>query len=326
MSLALTGLLLLGVALVYFLFFDLKRVHLSALVPDDYAFAVVYSSVDDLRASYEAPYARRDTDVGTDRIARPINVLGLEGVSQQQPVGSYWTADMKQVWIVPTIDFGALEEAFFTHRENTRLRPPARVARNYVSLSESSWKPSPGPDETWVRKATTYPIALVGKPRDGILLTRMLAYLFAHEPSRKPAGVRILGREILKMPRPVSQGIAAQMETLLVGFRLDKPELPVGIDVECELAGDSAFHHTLPDGLGNLVSAIPTTATAFGALALKGGRMEEPRTPPRRGRRSARRRVDPHQTPRTTQHGAAHRANGERDRSGRVRRRRESRL
>ncbi len=269
MSLALTGLLLLGVALVYFVFFDLKQVHIAALVPDDFSFAVVYASIDDLRESYEAPYARQDADTGVDRIGRPTNVPGLEGVAQQRPVGSYWTHDQQLVWLLPYTDFGAFEEAFFTNRENTRLRPPQRVAQNYLSLSETAVRPRRSDDEPLFRQASTYPIALVGRPRDGGDLKRMFSYLFLHEPTRKPQGVRVLGREIARWPPRAAAFAASQIESLLVGFRPGKSEEPVGVDVELKPRADTALQHALPDGMGKLVAAAPHSTVALAGLALK---------------------------------------------------------
>ncbi|MDH3590596.1 MAG: hypothetical protein OER88_01865 [Planctomycetota bacterium] len=269
MSVAATALLLVGIALVYYLFFDLRQVHIAALVPDDFSFGVFYSSVDDLREAYEAPYARKDADAGVERVGRPANIPGLEGVAQHRPAGSYWTNRDELVWLVPYTDFGAFEAAFFQSRENTRLRSPQRVSENYLSLSEAALAPRPGKDQTLVRRATEYPIALVGRPDDARSLLRMLSYLFLHEPARKPQGALLLGRQIARLPRAIFEFCAAEWDSLLLGFRRSEVGEPVVVDVEVRTAQGGALSHADGQALGSIVSAAPHSAVAVAAWAMR---------------------------------------------------------
>ena len=272
------GVLLLAAALGFYLLFQLPAVGMAGLVPHDFVFGVFYSSIDDLREAYEAPGARNDADPGRLRVGDRVNVPDLDGVAQSEPVGVYWTARREEVFLVPTFDAGSFEDAFEQSRENTRLRAPRRVSKQYVSLSESSAVAEPQErDAPLVARAAGFPIALAGRPKDAETLRFMLQYLLAWEPRQKPAGLPILAREVGKLPESFAGFAARAVDGFVLGFeKRPTPAAPVQVD----LWGAQTPGGVLERGaaaardldLGGLASTFPhdTVVLAGAALDAKG--------------------------------------------------------
>ncbi|MFI5403356.1 MAG: hypothetical protein ACHQ1G_10495 [Planctomycetota bacterium] len=232
------AILLLAVG-VYALFFRLEPAHISELVPRDFSFGVFTRSLNDLRQLYEGPYAREDSDPAQLRYGRPSNVPGLDGVDYDAPAGSYWTDGIKdEVFLMPIRDARAFEDAFDRERENTRMRDPEWAAKNYASLSEQRVTPRRGARNDLVMRATRYPLALCGRPRDGAWLRAMLSYLLAREAPRKP-DLPLLAREALRLPPGIADAIARECEDFLLGFPLpEAPDAPVKVVGEASLVPD----------------------------------------------------------------------------------------
>lgn len=234
------ALLILAVG-VYALFFRREPAHVSELVPRDFSFGVFTRSLNDLRQLYEGPYAREDADPAHLRFGRPCNVPGLDGVDYDAPAASYWTDGIgEEVFLMPILDARAFEDGFDRERENTRMRDPERVAKNYLSLSEQRVKARRGPRNDLAMAAARYPLALCGRPRDGTWLRAMLAYLLSREAPRKPSG-SLLAQEAARLPAGIADAIARECEDLLLGFPL--PEAP---DAPARVVGEATL---VPDGM-----------------------------------------------------------------------------
>ena len=224
---------------VYLLFFRLEPAHISELVPRDFSFGVFTRSLNDLRQLYEGPYARGDTDPAQLRYGRPCNVPGLDGVDHEAPAGSYWTDGLEaEVFLMPILDARAFEDAFDRERENTRALDPERPAKNYVSVSEKREAARRGRRNDLALRAANYPLALCGRPRNGMVLKAMLAYLLAREAPKKPPGA-LLAQEVARLPMGVADAIARECEDFLLGFPLpETPDAPVRVVGEAGLAPD----------------------------------------------------------------------------------------
>ncbi|MHC4549485.1 MAG: hypothetical protein ACYTEZ_11990 [Planctomycetota bacterium] len=241
MSVAVVGFLLLVTALAYYVFVELRPAHLSALVPQDFAFGYFYRSLNELRELYEAPHQRQDVDPARLRLGAPVNNPGLAGVSHREPAGSFVTRDGKEVFLVPCVDVGAFKEAFGRERENLAVRAPHRVAENYLSLSRERVAARRGRENPLVLRATDYPLALAGHPKDSLTFRVMLAGLFVREAPRKPSGVPHLGLEVRKLPEAVGAAVARECDDLLLGFRRPRSGVdPVRVEGEATLSAGSA--------------------------------------------------------------------------------------
>lgn len=240
-SVGVAGLVLMTVALAYYLFVDLRPAHISELVPRDFSFGIFYRSLNELRELYDAPYQRTDADPARLRIGEPTNNPGLAGVDYAEAAGSYWTEDQEEVLLVPCVDVDAFREAHETERSNLGVRAPHRVAENYIALSRAKATARRGTQNPLVLRATDYPLALAGHPKDAFTLRVMLAALFMREARRKPEGVRLLGQEVRRLPTPVAAAVARECDDLLLGFPRQEPGRPLRIEIEATLAEDSAL-------------------------------------------------------------------------------------
>lgn len=277
-SVGVAGLALMTVALAYYFIVDLRPAHLSELVPKDFSFGIFYRSLNELRELYDAPYQRADADPARLRIGEPTNNPGLAGVDYGEPAGSYWTTDKEEILLVPCVDVNALEDAYEIERSNISVRAPHRVAENYFALSRAKVTARRGPQNPIVLKATDYPLALAGHPKDAFTFRVMLAALFVREAHRKPEGVRLLGQEVRRLPTPVAAAVARECDDFLLGFPRQQPGRPVRIEIEATLAEESAVArgaslvHDLD--LTGLVETFPfnTVLLAGGVLDAEGWR------------------------------------------------------
>jgi len=261
------------VALVafYLLFLRLEPAHLSTLVPADFSFGVFTSSLNDLRQLYEAPYQHEDADPARLRFGRPANVPGLDGVSYDEPAGSYWTADKAEIFLLPVRDESAFEDAFERERENIHMEEPERVAKNYVSLSEKRVHARRGRRNELVLRASKYPLALCGYPRDALTLRMMLTYLLLREPDRKPSGIPLLVQAASRLPNSVAGVLADECEDLLLGFPLSA-DGAVRVDGEASLARGSivarSAHLAAEVDLTDMAGSFPYNTSLFLGLVL----------------------------------------------------------
>lgn len=200
--------------------------HLAALVPEDAAFAVVSSSVNDLRELYVSEYQVAEFDAARARLGEPVNVPGLDGVDYDRPVGSYFRPGDGMVWLVPVADLGAFESAHRGELQNINVKAPVRVANNYVSVAETDAVASVGPDNRMVLEATQYPLALVGNPTGPGVLRAMLVALFGPERPPRFPNVTPLAAMLARMPEAVAQLATAELGPLRLAVRAHKPDDP----------------------------------------------------------------------------------------------------
>jgi hypothetical protein len=272
------GLLLLLVALAYYRFFDLRVAHVSALVPEEFTFGIFYRSLNELRELYDAPYQRSDADPARLRVGLPTNNPGMAGVDYEEPAGSFWNEDKEEILLVPCVDAGAFKEAFETERSNLSVRSPHRVAANYLALSRAKATARQGPENPLVRRATDFPLALIGHPGDGPTFGVMLASLFVREARRKPQGVPLLGQEVRRLPVPVAAAVARECEDFLLGFPQQDPAGPARVVIEAKLSRESALARggalARELDLAGLVETFPfdTVLLAGGVLDAEGWR------------------------------------------------------
>jgi hypothetical protein len=234
-SVGVAGLLLMTIALAYYFFIDLRPAHISELVPKKFSFGIFYRSLNELRELYEAPYQRSDADPARLRIGEPANNPGLAGVDYREAAGSFWMDDKKEIILVPCVDVGAFKEAYETERSNISVRTPHRVAENYFALSSAKATARRGPQNPLVLRATDFPLALAGHPKDGPTFRVMLAALFRREARRKPQGVLLLGKEVLRLPAPVAAAVARECDDFLLGLPHQEPARPLRVVVEANL-------------------------------------------------------------------------------------------
>ncbi len=266
------ALLLLAIG-AYALFFRLEPAHVSELVPKDFSFGVFTRSLNDLRQLYEGHYARGDSDPAQLRFGRPCNVPGLDGVDYDAPAASYWTDGIaEEVFLVPVLDARAFEDAFDRERENTRMRDPERVAKNYVSLSERRAEARRGARNDLAMAAARYPLALCGRPKDGVWLRAMLLYLLSREAPRKPEGP-LLAQEAARLPAGVADAIARECEDFLLGFPLpESPDAPAKVVGEATLVPDGmvarSAHLAAEVDLPDVVASFPHNTVLLLGLVL----------------------------------------------------------
>ena len=277
-SVGIAGLVLMTVALAYYFFIDLRPAHISALVPEKFSFGLFYRSLNELREIYDAPYQRSDADPARLRIGEPINNPGLAGVSYREAAGSFWTDDKKEIILVPVVDVDAFMEAYETERSNLSVRSPHRVAENYFALSRATATARRGPENPLVTRATDFPLALVGHPKDALTFRVMLAALFVREARRKPEGIPLLGREVRRLPTPIAAAVARECDSFLLGFPHQEPTGPVRAVIEAGLSEESAVARgaalVAELDLTGLVATFPfnTRLLAGGVLDAEGWR------------------------------------------------------
>jgi len=187
--------------------FEPPAAHLAALVPEDAKYAVVSSSINDLRELYVGTYQVAEYDAGRVRVGVPVNVPGLDGVDYDRPVGSYYSADHGRVYLIPIREIDAFEAAYEDEntRENINAKPPVRVAKEYVSVAETTAVATVGPDNRMVLEACEHPLALVGRPESTNELRAMLVALFGPERTPKMRGALPLASELARMPNAIAK-------------------------------------------------------------------------------------------------------------------------
>jgi hypothetical protein len=269
-SVGAAGLLLMTIALAYYFFFDLRVAHISALVPEKFSFGIFYRSLNELREIYDAPYQRSDADPARLRLGEPTNNPGLAGVDYEEPAGSIWTEGRDEILLVPVVDVGAFKEAFETERSNLSVRPPHRVAANYLALSRAKATARRGPENPLVRRATDFPLAVAGHPRDASTFGVMLAALFMREARRKPEGVRMLGQEVRRLPTPIAAAVARECRDFLLGFPHQELDGPARVAIEATLSEESAVARSA--ALAGELDLVDLVATfPFNTVLLAGG-------------------------------------------------------
>ena len=224
LTLVLVGVALLGTALAYYTFFAVREVHLAALVPGDFRFAVVYSSINDLEELYEGNHRRRDFSPSHARIGARMNVPQLDGFHYDEPVGYFVDRAGVEFFLAPYTDLGTLEDAFDTARVNLNLRPPRRVARNYASLSEGPGAAPVGPDNPLIVEAVKYPMALAGRPDTAAGVGHMLRYLLTWDHEKKIQGIPQLSGEAGRIPDAVLALVAEEAEDLILAIEKPREE------------------------------------------------------------------------------------------------------
>ena len=185
--------------------------HLAALVPEDATFAVVSSSVNDLRELYVSEYQVAEFDAARTRLGEPVNVPGLNGVDYDRPVGLYFRPGEGLVRLVPIADLGAFEAAHRGELQNVNVKAPVRVAKGYVSVAESDAVAGVGPDNRQVLEAAQYPLALVGNPTDSAALRGMLLAMFGPERPPRTPNVVPLSALLARMPENIARLAAAEL-------------------------------------------------------------------------------------------------------------------
>ena len=218
LTLVLVGVALLSAALAYYTFFAVREVHVAELVPGDFRFAVVYSSINDLEQLYEGRNRRRDFSPSRARVGDRMNVPQLDGFSYDAPVGYFVDREGVEFFLAPYAELGALEEAFDAARVNLNLRPPRRAARNYASLSEGPDAATVGEKNPLIAEAAKYPIALAGHPKTPADLRHMLRYLLIWDHQRKIQGVPQLSEEAGRLGAAVLSIVAEEADDLILAL------------------------------------------------------------------------------------------------------------
>jgi len=222
--------------------FDPPAAHLAALVPEDAVYAVVSSSVNDLRELYVGTYQVTDFDAARARYGEPVNVPGLDGFDYDRPVGSYYRAGDGIVRLVPVADLDAFESAHRHTRENINVKAPVRVAKQYVSVAETDAVATVGPDNRMILEACEFPLALVGRPRTPMELGQMLVELFVRERAPRAPQVVPLAAMLARMPERVASLAAGEMDRFRLAVLAHKPNDPaVRFDLLAELSSNSHF-------------------------------------------------------------------------------------
>jgi hypothetical protein len=173
---------------------------------------------------------------------------------------------------MPVRKIPAFEDAFEQERENIRMREPERVAKSYLSLSQQPVRARRGPLNSLVLDAVRYPLAVCGRPRDGTMLTAMLAYLLAREAPRKPEAPLLI-QQATRLPKGVADVIARQCDDLLLGFPLpDAPDAPVRVEGEAALVPTGmvarSAHLAAEVDLTNVVASFPHNTVLLAGLVL----------------------------------------------------------
>ncbi|MHC4939814.1 MAG: hypothetical protein ACYTHK_12660 [Planctomycetota bacterium] len=219
-----------GLAAWYLGLFDPPTAHIAALIPDDTRFAVVTSSLNDLREAYEGKYAPRDADPAKSRFGQPVNVPELDGIDYDRPAG-YFSKDGKLVYLVPVVDQGAFEDAHSEARDNIRAQAPVRVAKHYLSVADSDAVATAGPDSPWILEASAHPLALVGRPVDGPVLRGMLVSFFGPDPLPRVRNSLPIATLCARLAPWIADPMAAEIEQM----RLALPEQKKGRQVRLDL-------------------------------------------------------------------------------------------
>ena len=203
--------------------FDPPTAHIAALVPDDAPYAVVSSSLNDLRQAYKGKYAARDSDPAQARFGDRVNVPGLEGFDFERPIG-YFSQGGKVVYVVPFLDQGAFDDAHAEERANMRAKDPVRVAKHYLSVSSSDAVATVGPDNRWILEASQHPLAVVGRPVDNFTLRAILVEFFGPDPMPDVRNAFPIAHLFAALPTSVGDPIAGEIEQM----RLALPKRDVG--------------------------------------------------------------------------------------------------
>jgi len=264
-------------ALFYLTVLRYRDTTFEALVPADARFVVVYGSANGLRRFYEGPVERSDFDPAVRRIGERANVPGLDGIDYTAPVGSYWTPDREEVQLVPYVDFGAFVDAWEVAREDTNLQKPARVAKNYLSVSRSPLRARIGEPNPLARRALAWPVAVAGRTEDAFTVAGMLYSLFGFESRQQPEGLEayLLHRQLMRLPPRVVDATVEACDDLLIG--MSKPpgsDATLAIDVEATPAAGGPLEGARAAGgavdLGRLAGTLPLRTTLFLGATLGG--------------------------------------------------------
>jgi hypothetical protein len=278
MTIGIGALAALGVVALYFALAARKPADVSALVPPDFEAAVFCRSLDDLRLAYEGPNRRRDADAdpAANRFGTPLNVPGLAGIAQHEPIGSY-VADGNEIFLVPVTDTSALEDAFEKRGGNLKMRAPVRVAKNYVSMSMTPAHASRHAEDPLLSRVRDFPISAYARPRGPETIFRLHGLLLAREaPPHESVP------DLLATMRPgdgPANFLARECEELLIGVHLPEAPQPFRFTLAAKPRDGGVLARATrlaadADLLG-LVAPLPfNTLLAFGA-ALDGAGWKE---------------------------------------------------
>ncbi|MEM8884791.1 MAG: hypothetical protein AAGD14_12030 [Planctomycetota bacterium] len=240
--------------------FDPPPAHIAALVPGDATYAIVMRSANDVRAAYEGPYMPQDADPARARLGAPVNVPGLDGIDYERPAGYYKRPGEPPVYLVPFTDRAAFEKAHATTRTNISMREPVRVAKRYLSLTEDNAVATIGPDDPWILEASGFPLALVGRPENGVALKAMLAAFFGQDPMPRVQNVTPIARTLLALPDAIADPVAQALDRIRIALR-PREGAPgwVGFDLRGAPGArmERAFALAQEIDLGALVGRLP---------------------------------------------------------------------
>lgn len=238
-----------GFALLAYTFdlFAPPPAHIAALVPQDAPFTVVSRSINDLRDLYTAEFEVTEFDAARELFGNAINVPALDGVEYDKPLAYYVDPSGGLVYLVPFTDLGALESAHAVERGNINAKRPVRVARDYVSISESDTVATVGPDNELVLEAAQYPLALVGRPTTPAMLRYMLVALFGaarQTPTRISQPLALLCE---RLPTVVAEPAVREMDTLRLAILPHRPNDPaVRFDLVAQPGPESLLARAAP--------------------------------------------------------------------------------
>jgi len=158
---------------------------LPTLVPRDALFAVVYGSVNDLRASFRGKHAPQREDPALRLVGRPANNPDLDGIAYDRPIARYATEDKAEVILVPWTDLNAFRAAFDRGQENVQLEKPVAIG-DYVSLGASA-RARRGPINPDVVEALESPVGGIARTAEPKLLRVILSRLLMLEVDQAAA-------------------------------------------------------------------------------------------------------------------------------------------
>ena len=275
-----------GFALLAYAFdlFAPPAAHIAALVPEDAVYAVVSSSVNDLRQLYESSYEVTEFDAARVRLGNPVNAPALNGIDYDRPFGYFFDRSDKLIYLVPVNDLDAYESAHAVEQANINAKVPVRVAKTYVSVSESDAVATIGPDNPLILDAVEYPLALVGRPYSAPVLRAMLIGLFGAEQLPQSRIAPPLAMLCARLPDRIADVAVREMETMRLAVLPTAPDSPsVRFDLLADPGSESVLARAAPrlgsrhDGrldpaalLGTLPGGLKMNSVLGAAVVLDG--------------------------------------------------------
>jgi len=187
------------------LFAPTAPVALSALVPEDAPLAVLYQSVNRLRAVFPGKQSELREDAGRLFVGLACNNPDLDGVDFDRPVARFLTRDLTEVTVVPVRHWESFLAAFDRSRENLRLRKPSRVGE-FASVSATGARATPGRDDALVVAGLESPVSIVGRPRDPVVARLILGQ-----------GLLLNDAQIAALPQGLLPRFVAECDRFVLG-------------------------------------------------------------------------------------------------------------